>query len=168
MAELLYKSLREEEPLPALFDYCVEFIDLCDSASQRGNGENAQETARKVLPMSSLPIMFELGVLHHLGLEPMNNYSGQEPYFNLKEGRYMGAPSRYSPREATEGDYMLDGTGSLHLHYYLEVMQHEGAVPLLAQWQRRQLIETLLEYYRIHIADFRNFKSHEILHAVLS
>ena len=91
----------------------------------------------------------------------MNNYSSHEPFFNLKEGRFMAVAPENS-------DYLLDGGTSLHLHYYLEAITHAQPVPLLSHTQRSRLIETLIEYYRIHLADFGRFKSHEILHAVLA
>lgn len=65
--EVLYKALREEEPLPDLFDY-VE----TDDGDQR-----------------DAPIRFLLTVAHHMGIAPMDNYSIREPLFDLQEGRYV-------------------------------------------------------------------------------
>lgn len=157
MAELLYKSLREEEPLPVLFDYCVSQLS---SAQCQVSSAGVQ--------VSSLPLLFQLTVLRHLGLEPLDNYSINEPLFNLKEGRYMASPSPYAAAVDPNVDYLLDATSSLHLHHYLDALNSQQPCPLLTLQQRTTLINVLLEYYRIHIADFRNFKSHEILHAVLS
>lgn len=98
----------------------------------------------------------------------MNNYSSHEPFFNLKEGRFMAPPSAFASVAPENSDYLLDGGTSLHLHYYLEAITHAQPVPLLSHTQRSRLIETLIEYYRIHLADFGRFKSHEILHAVLA
>lgn len=156
MAELLYKSLREEEPLPALFDYCVEQMNCISHQTSIGQSN-----------LSGLPLFFQLTVLRYLGLEPLDNYSINEPLFNLKEGRYMASPSPYTPVVDPNVDYLLDFTSSLHLHHFLDSLNHEQPFPLLTLQQRISLINVLLEYFRIHIADFRNFKSHEILHAVL-
>ena len=65
--EVLYKALREEEPLPELFDYV-------ETASNYRSDE---------------PILFLLTVAHHLGIEPMDNHSVGEPLFDLQEGRYV-------------------------------------------------------------------------------
>lgn len=204
MAELLYKSLREDEPLPALFDYCAEVITqisqtpqapqtpqtpLSPSPSPSSSSSSfivhqtplspSPSSSSFIVPhtsapggsrpsLASLPILFQLSVLRHLGLEPMNNYSSHEPFFNLKEGRFMAPPSAFVSVAPENSDYLLDGGTSLHLHYYLEAITHTQPVPLLSHTQRSRLIETLIEYYRIHLADFGRFKSHEILHAVLA
>ena len=34
--------------------------------------------------------------------------------------------------------------------------------------QRRATLDNLLEYYHVHLTEFHNFTSHEVLHAVLS
>lgn len=65
--EVLYKALREGEPMPELYDY-VENVT--------GNHRDT-------------PIWFLLTVAHHLGIEPMDNHSIREPLFDLQEGRYV-------------------------------------------------------------------------------
>lgn len=73
MTEVLYKSLQEAEPMPALFDYAET---ICSSL---------------LTPHSSLPIDFLLTVARHLGIEPMDNCCPREPLFDLQEGRYVSA-----------------------------------------------------------------------------
>ena len=73
MTEVLYKALREEEPMPELWDY-VEGADL---------GEQCAE----------FPVRFMLKVAYYLGIEPLDNYCPHEPYFDLQEGRYVSIPS---------------------------------------------------------------------------
>ena len=75
MTEVLYKSLQEAEPMPALFDYAEQAAVACGSAA------------------ANLPITFLLTVSRHLGIEPMDNYCPREPLFDLQEGRYVSAPT---------------------------------------------------------------------------
>lgn len=139
MTELLYKTLREEEPMPDLFDYVVEALNVQGSRS-----------------MSHLPVTFMLSVSRHLGIEPLDNYSSREPLFDMQSGRYQYA-----------GSTTLDRTTSLLLHSFLQAL-HEGTpVPVATLAQRTELINRLLEYFQMHLSEFRNFKSHEILHTVL-
>ena len=75
MTEVLYKALREAEPMPALFDY-VEGIPF------------------HLSPFTShLPITFLLTVARHLGIEPLDNHCSREPYFDLQEGRFVSVPT---------------------------------------------------------------------------
>ena len=148
MNELLYKSLQEEEPNEHLFDYVVE-------------------TLRKVnLPQVSLapmPIQYMLRTASYLGIEPMNNYSSREPYFNLKEGRFLSPPSSMNP----DAPYYLSADESNQLHGYLQSIENKTDSPTLPRSSRTHLINTLIDYYQTHLTSFANFKSHEILHSVL-
>ena len=70
MTEVLYKSLREEEPMPELWDY----VESVPSSPE-------------------LPVLFLLRVAHYLGIEPLDNYSIREPLFDLQEGRFVSSPT---------------------------------------------------------------------------
>lgn len=139
MTELLYKTLREEEPMPDLFDYVVEALNVQGSRS-----------------MSHLPVTFMLSVSRHLGIEPLDNYSSREPLFDMQSGRYQYA-----------GSTTLDRSTSLLLHSFLQALHEGSPVPVATLAQRTELINRLLEYFQMHLSEFRNFKSHEILHTVL-
>ena len=91
MTEVLYKALREAEPMPALFDY-VESIN-----------------SSLITHHSSLPITFLLTVARHLGIEPFDNYCTREPLFDLQEGRFVSAPT-----ETTLSPHLSET-----LHHYL-------------------------------------------------
>lgn len=137
--EVLYRALREEEPLPDLFDYVDEAAGcMTDSASH---------------PRSHLPINFLLTVARHLGIEPLDNYTVREPLFDLQEGRYVGVPT-----ETT-----LPPALSALLHEYLS----SSSFPPSTLNERRSLIDALIAYYQMHLSGFHNFHSHEILHTIL-
>lgn len=140
MTEVLYKTLREEEPMPDLFDYVA---DTCSFQSTD-------------IKPSQQPILFLLKVSRHLGIEPLDNYSVREPLFDMLAGRYQYA-----------GEQTLNASISQLLHYYLQALHTGSPLPIATLAQRTELINRLLEYYQIHLAEFRNFKSHEILHTVL-
>ncbi len=151
MDEVLYKALRDEQPNPQLFDYVVEQLDALGDERQR----------------ASLPIDFLIQTAHHLGIEPMDNYSIHEPLFNLKEGRFLAPPSMVAMATYPNKDYFLDSTASTTLHYCLNGCRHRSALPQMNAVQRGTTLNNLLEYYHVHLAGFNNFKSHEVLHEVL-
>lgn len=136
MTEVLYKALREEDPMPDLWDY-VESSDHRVSASD-------------------LPIVFMLTVAHHLGIEPLDNHSHREPYFDLQEGRFVAI--------ATETT--LPASLSSLLHEYLAGLGVQ-ATESKTLAERRALIDALIAYFQMHLSGFRNFHSHEILHTIL-
>ncbi len=159
MDEVLYKSLKEEELNTQLFDYVVDVLNLLD------NTENGSQDASR--EMSSFPISFLINTAHHLGIAPMDNYSQREPLFNLKEGRFQAIPSAYSAATNPNADYFLDEPASSNFHSCLHSTLNNSQMPPLTQKQRSATLSNLLEYYHVHLTDFRNFTSHEVLHAVL-
>ena len=78
MTEVLYKALREAEPMPALFDY----VESSNSSLSTFH-----------FPLSTFPISFLLTVARHLGIEPLDNYSTRESFFDLQEGRFVATPT---------------------------------------------------------------------------
>lgn len=148
MTELLYKSMRDDEPNEGLFDYVLHAIE----AIQSGQESN----------FSQFPLVFMLSVSRHLGIEPLDNYSVHEPFFGLSEGRFL------SKNEANSTSILLNGEQSSTLHYFLEAVQQHTPCPITPLKVRTDLINQLLEYYQIHSTDFRDFKSHEILHTLLA
>ena len=151
MDEVLYKSLKDAEENRELFDYVVKVLKYL-------NNENQTTT---------LPIEFLINTARHLGIEPMDNYSQREPLFNLKEGRFQAAPSTYAAAVNPNVDYFLDASSSSHIHYCLASLQNHSPQPSLTAQQRNNTLNNLLQYYHVHLSDFRNFTSHEVLHAVL-
>lgn len=137
MAEVLYKSLGEAEPMPALWDY-VEGV----------NGSLAGGVRH-------LPVTFLLTVARHLGIEPLDNCSAREPYFCVQEGCFVAAPN-----ETTLSLPLSD-----MLHCYLS--RSGEFYPAYALVDRSALIDALLDYFQLHRGGFNHFHSNEILHIVL-
>lgn len=132
--EVLYKALREAEPMPALWDYV-----------------DSVEAQHLVSPHT--PIRFSLTVARHLGIEPLDNHSPREPYFDLQEGRFVPAPA-----ETT-----LPPVLSSLLHEYLSSETQQTA----SLRQRTELLNALIAYFQLHLSGFSHFHSHEILHTIL-
>lgn len=140
MTEVLYKTLREDEPMPTLWDY-VE--------SEATTSQSAESGARK-----DVPIRFMLTVAHHLGIEPLDNHSSREPYFSLQGGSFVGVSDETS----------LSLHLSMLMHQYLDPT---APPPDASQQQRAALLDALIAYYQLHLSGFHNFHSHEILHTIL-
>lgn len=138
MTEVLYKVLPEAEPMPELWDY-VDGTDFRTS-------------------VTDFPIRFLLGLTHHLGIAPLDNYSARESYFDLQEGCYTSAPA-----ETT-----LSPHHSSMLHEYIAAAASTNSQSLsFSPTDRQALLEALIAYFQLHLSGFHNFHSHEILHTIL-
>lgn len=120
MTEVLYRTLREEEPMPDLFDY-VESIHS---------------------PLPSLPIPFLLTVALHLGIEPLDNYTAHEPLFDLQEGRYVSAPTETTlPPSLSEllHEYQIVGTCSAVAPHVPTVSERRSLIDALIAYYQLHL-----------------------------
>lgn len=140
MTEVLYRALREEEPMQELWDYVSRELDDINT------GEHSDR-------ISAMPITFMLRVAAHLGIEPLDNYSIHEPYFSIQEGRYIA-----SADETSLPLYLSE-----LMHRYLR-----DDTPATTLKERTDILGGLLAYYQLHLSGFHNFHSHEILHTVLN
>lgn len=138
MTEVLYKSLQEDQPLPELWDYAEARLDQSSP---------------------HIPVTFLLGVATHLGIAPLDNHSTRTPLFDLQEGRFVAAPT-----ETT-----LTQPLSQLLHQYIVQTPELPTSHFVPQpaGLRLALVDALLTYFQLHIASFRHFTSHQILHTIL-
>lgn len=115
MTEVLYRALREAEPMPDFWDYVDQSASL------------VQE------PVRDIPVRFLLQVSYYLGVSPLDNYTPHTPYFDLQLGRFAA-----SPVETT-----LSAPLSASLHAYLtgdpnseaSALRHQLLDALLAYFQ---------------------------------
>lgn len=149
MDELLYRTLRENEPMEELFRYVTRQLERLED-----------ETVLDV----SMPIEFLIGTSKLLGIGPLDNHSIHEPFFSLTDGRYVGGVN-----EAERSmNNLVEEQRSLVLHNYLEAVYGGGTMPIHPAATRNAIVNLLIDYYHIHVTYFGDFKSHEILHTVLS
>lgn len=142
MSEVLYLCVREHDASPEVFDYVVEQLEGLDEDR---------------IAVGTQPLLFLLQMASFLGIEPQNNYSPREPLFCLNEGRFVGAAS------ADASFSLLSDRESLAMHY-LMAAYHGAPMP---QVNHREMLGILVDYFKVHLVGFRNFKSHEILHSIL-
>ena len=137
MTEVLYRALREEEPMQELWDYV-----------ENESGEWGTDGVER----KDMPVRFLLTVARHMGIEPMDNYCNAKPYFCLEEGRYV----------STQNESTLPLALSALLHDYLA-----SSTAVSTARERGNLLDAMIAYFQLHLSGFRNFNSHEILHTIL-
>lgn len=141
MTEVLYRALREEEPMQELWDY----VETASNKIQTEDGKR-----------KDVPIAFLLNVTHYFGIEPMDNHSASRKLFDLQEGRFIDSP--------TETTLPQDLSEMLHTYLYnLPTFQF----PTYTSSERGKLLDALIAYFQIHLSGFHNFNSHQILHTIL-
>lgn len=138
LIEVLNKVVKEEDPNPELYDFIEGSFVRLDSTDSSLGGFH---------------IRFLLMLAMQLGFHPDENYSPATPYLDLQEGHCLA-------------------TRPMH-HFYLEPRltayffnQLEG--PILNATERRQLLDKLLQYFALHIDNFGEIRSLDVLTEILA
>lgn len=140
IAEVVHKTIREEEPNAALFEFLHNSILYLDTSEN----DNA-----------NFHLVFLLQLTRFLGFFPQNDYSGSSSVFDALNGNFVSE---------TEGGVHLYSTRlSSKLHTLLN-MNFESATQLqLNRTERVELLELLLNYYTLHLHSHLNIQSLSIL-----
>ncbi len=141
LAEVLSHVLKEEEPEPNLFDFLSESLFLLDSQqSELGNFH--------------LTFLYNLSAF--LGFQAQNSDSN---FFDLQNGVYLNQEPLHP--------YYLKGK-SLENWKKLSTSARKGeSLKAISSNEREDLLKALMSYYRLHINDFGELKSLEVLQTIL-
>jgi len=143
LAELCSRSIRETEENPALFHMIFNELVRLDEASSG---------------YSDLHLEFMIKLADQLGFGPAPNYSESRPCFDLIGGEFTAA----APRDHIQ--FIEDGADIAQL-----ISQARGSSEGrgFTRSRRNQLIDHLVLYFRIHVENMKEIRSHLILREVL-
>lgn len=144
--ELLQHSIKQPENNPDLFYFIETSLKDLDKS-------NTSITA-------NFPLYFSLKLGEQLGFEIQGNYTLETPILDLQEGYYI--------KENPIHPYFIEGNlASLttDIIHFKEVNQLD--VLKLNKTIRRQLIDYYIQYFSLHISNFLELRSLEVLKEVL-
>lgn len=142
LAEVLYKSLQQEDADPLLFEYLENALLWLDTHDEIAN----------------FHLLFLVKLTQFLGFYPFVEQE-DSPYFNLMSGCFTS----YPPNEK-----FIDGPPAQHLKQLLGTNFASSSLPKLNQHSRRELLEALVYYYELHLHGFSSPKSLPILHQIFA
>ncbi len=141
--ELLYKTIREEEANPGLFEF------IYTSCLQLDRQE----------AVNHFHLLFAIRLTRYIGILPQLDYSSGTPFFNLQEGCFQ--------RSAPNHSHFLDPPLSELLFRFLSETTEEIQKMQIPLKTRTLLLEKVILYYQLHFPGFSGLKSQEVLHTVL-
>lgn len=141
--EILFKTLKEEEPNLQLFNYIFDAIEYLDQKEDN---------------YFDFHILFIILLSKYLGFFPKNNYSKENTCFDLTEGIFV--------KNIPGHQHFIDEPISKYLSVYLAISFSDLDNNKLSYKLRKEFLEKLLEYYKIHIEGFGNLKSYPVLQAI--
>lgn len=140
--EILIKCIKEQHANSQLYDFiegCLKFLNESEDA------------------FMNLHVHFLIEFTKYMGIEPTNNFSQINPFFDLREGK-CSAMSLSFPLGLDKNDSALLSAA----------LATNCLTEKLSNYQRQRLLEILIAYYQLHIPGFTGIKSLEVLKEVVS
>ncbi len=140
LAEVIYKSVREEEANPDLFEYLVHSMEWLDTADEK---------------YTDFHLIMLIQLTRYLGFFPEKNYSEQRCYFDLRNGEFIKDPSVHPD--------MLNRKISSILNEFLFYSSGDLRDIHLEYSERISLTDSLIDFYSLHIPSFGKIQSVAVL-----
>jgi DNA repair protein RecO (recombination protein O) len=143
LSEIIYRTLREEEANPRLFNFILNALQILDLGTKK---------------VADFHLIFLLQLSKFTGFYPLDNYSTTEPIFDLLNGRFVSdAP--------IHGHFIHFDESKIFSSLINKSFDDLGTIKLSREL-RQYLLEKLVEYYRLHIENMGNVKSLQVLKEV--
>ena len=143
VAEVIGRSIGEEEKNDELFKFLQSSILLLD------DGENP----------NNFHLKFMIEFTRFLGFYPQRAISGQ-PYFDLSEGEFLQTEPPHP--------YFLEGKLASAFSELIGTGMTSFDSVRITNSHRRELLQKLIDYYRLHLDGMKEINSHKVLEEVLS
>ncbi len=142
LAEVLYKTLREESPDEDLYDFIASSLAYFADSEYTPN----------------FHIIFLMKLSRFFGFFPSGRPGDSIPYFDMQNGMYV------SSKNATL--HTLDKSSS-NLFYQLSEVEFGQPLKFNPK-ERREILARLIEYYQLHLEGMGEIKSLSVLTEVFS
>lgn len=144
MIEIAQKTISVEEPQKDLFEFLLNSFIYLDETPHA---------------FANLHLHFMINLTEHLGFLPSDSHSASTPFFDLQEGHFLPA----SPPHA----HWLGDVMSAKFSQLLHLPKERCHLIPFNREERKSLLRSLIDFYRLHIEHFPTIYSYEILEEVL-
>lgn len=142
LSELLSKSIQGTETDKVLFKYVYDSMLWLDDTDDN---------------YANFPLVFAIGLSRYLGFYPNIDTYADGFYFDLLDGRF---------KDNKDGSYHVDKDLS-RFFYQICLQTCDNMKITVNNSTRRQLMNAVMIYYKLHIDNFKDIRSFEILKNVI-
>lgn len=143
IAEILNKSLKDNEPDKMVYDYLSNSIQILDLSEKK---------------YANFHLIFLFHLTKYIGFFPADNYSETKKIFDLREGKFtLGIPAH--------NDFLNEKLSFIFQSLF-KISTNEHCNFKINSTNRNQLLNAFIKYYEIHIGFHERLKSFEILKEV--
>ncbi len=145
LAEVLHRSIKEEEKNTELFNFIHHSIELLDISHD---------------DCSRFHLFFMIQLTRYLGFHPNATYSPTSSYFDLQEGVYQSQPPMHP--------YYLEPEISKKFHQLTELSFEDSHLLKVNAVERKQLLHGLITYYELHHTQGTRLRAYTVLEEIMS
>ena len=145
LSEFLHGVLRSEVKNPELYHYILYSLQWFDATSEG---------------MANFHIAFLIRLSYYLGFWPNIDRKNMLPFFDLKDSIATDVQPTH--------DYFLKGEEAAKLPLLLRMNVRNMHSFRLNRQQRNRILDLLTVYYKLHVPEFRDLRSLDVLREVLT
>jgi len=141
LSEFLSRTLRDTDEYHIIFQYLSDSIQILEE-SEKG--------------LANFHLVFILKLTRFLGFYPNLESYSEGDYFDMLNGIFVNRQplhNHYVNRVDSKALSLLARINYENMHYFK-----------FSRQERRNIINRMIEYYRIHLHDFQDLKSLDVLH----
>lgn len=143
ISELLSKSISESETDRQLFQFIYDSMIWLDNVEEN---------------YFNFPIIFSMKLCAYLGFFPNLETYDEGRYFDLLDGNF---------KTNKDGIYIIDSDLSKYF-YKICLEDINNSSITISNKTRKELLDTIVTYYKLHVDNNREIRSHEVLHTILA
>ncbi len=145
IAELIQQCIKEQEQNQELFDFLYGSIQWLDLTSNN---------------CSHFHLLFMMKLTKYLGFFPSLDGHQSEGYFDLQQGEFSQKKPIHS--HSIESEELLAWKGLINCG-----LENIGSLKF-SNLLKRTLLQSLMDYYKLHLPHFKDLNSHEVLQIVFN
>lgn len=146
IVEMVLHTIREEEPAQELFEIVENALLYID-----------QHEGPQIL---NIPLVFSLQLASLLGFRFHGQYTSQTPILDLQEGRYV--------QQSPQHGFTLEGETAQINSFLMYINDINLAKDVqISNINRRSLLKCYQQFFSLHLENYREAKSYQILRTVL-
>ena len=143
LAEVLFRTVKETEPDTRLFEYLCEAIRLLEFAEEG---------------LANFHLVFLLRLLHYMGIYPNAGSYTAGSYFDMLNGVFADRIPMHR--------HYLNREESTIFARLLKISFENMSLYTFSRRDRVNIINRILEYYRLHLPEFPEIKSLSVMQSL--
>lgn len=146
IVEMILHTIREQEAGQQLYDLIEQTLVYIDT-----------HDTNEIL---NIPLLFSLQLAEMLGFRFQGRYSENTPVLDLQEGRYVDKAPQHG--FTLEGETAVINSQLMHIYAINEAKDVQ-----ISNINRRSLLKCYQQFFSLHLENYREAKSYQILRTVL-